>query len=244
MGFEVILPLLTRGDGPADSLPSRLAVFGLLYCALHVGTIFLKTTFSPGLTLGDWISLLIPWAVMGAAFLVWDATSGDTSAPVGARRLLLASALLYATGYGINLSANAIGRLMNETARVQPALLTYFLDEHLGHILWHSGMLGTTAALVLAARRLPAARLGAMPIIGALAYSFAWFTEAVEGQTVPLLLPASLLFVTVLGWGRLPGARSVIGRFVLLAHLSALVMFAIWRVWQGGMPQFSDVWGI
>ena len=238
------MPLLASSDGPSDSLSVRLTLFGLLYCALHVGTIFLKTTFAPGLTLGDWISLLIPWAVMGAALLAWDATGADSWSSPGPRRLLLGAALLYATGYGINLSANAIGRLIPEQAQVQPSILTYFLDEHLGHILWHAGMIGVTWALVLGARRLPAGRLSPALVVGAAAYAFAYFTEAVEGQTVPLLLPASIVFVVILGWRRVPGARSLVGCFVLLAHALALIQFVIWRVWQGGFPQFSDVWGL
>jgi hypothetical protein len=212
-----------------------------------VGTVFLKTSFAPGLTLGDWVSLTIPWLVMGSVMLVWDATPAGQGTGHASRRLLLASALLYTTGFGVNLAANAIGRWLSERAPVQPSMLTYFLDEHLGHVLWHLGMIGATLALLLAARSLPPVpsvlRLGPGPLLGAVAYAFAYFTDAVEGQTVPLLLPVCVLLVGGLLAGA-PGSRSIIGRFVLVAQGVALLFFLVWLFWQGGFPQFSDVWGI
>jgi hypothetical protein len=225
-------------------LALRLTAFGWSYCVLHVGTVFLKHQFPPGLTLGDWVSLLIPWVVMGSALLVWDAIPLDPRREPGARRLLLASSVCYATGYGINLAANAIGRLLPELAPTQPSVLTYFLDEHLGHILWHLGMVGVTAALVQAPTTLGAGRLSWGPGLGAAGYAFAYFTDAVEGQTVALLLPCSLLFAASLTYGPLRDRRTALHRFVLLGHSLALLLFAIWYFWQGGFPQFSDVWRI
>jgi hypothetical protein len=181
---------------------------------------------------------------MGSAMLVWDATPAAVAPPSAAARLFLASALLYATGYGITLSANAIGRLVPELAPVQPSQLIYFLDEHLGHILWHLGMVGVTVALLLAAQDMRAVPLTLGPVLGAAAYAFAWFTDAVEGQTVPLLLPASLLLVMWLWRGWISGKGSLIRTAFLLAHALALGLFGVWGFWRRGFPQFSDIWGI
>jgi hypothetical protein len=181
---------------------------------------------------------------MGSAFLVWDTTPASTGTRTALALLCFGSALLYATGYGINIAANAVGRLVPELAPTQPSLLIYFLDEHLGHILWHLGMVGVTVALTLAARAMDPARLSPGLAVAAAAYAFAYFTDAVEGQTVPLLLPISLVLVAALGWRRPASARPLLRRFVLLAHALALAMFAIWGVWQGGFPQFSEIWGI
>ena len=237
------MPLLDRSPAKTESLPTRLSAFGVLYCALHVGVTFVDAPFGAGLSIGDWISLLTPLAVMGSALLVFDATEGSDADRTLAQRLLLASATLYSMGLGINLSANAIARFLDEKLPTQPAALTYFLDEHLGHIVWHLGMVGVSAALLLAARSLPERRLGPATVIGAVAYAFAWFTDAVEGQTVPLLLTVSLIFTAVLV-GRQAVARSLIGRFLLLAHVCALLLFATWFVWQGGFPQFTEVWSL
>ena len=237
------MPLLDRAPPRPEQLAARLTAFGILYCALHVGVTFLEIPLAPGFTIGDWISLLTPFAVMGSALLVFDATQTGDSQQTVARRLLLASAAAYCTGLGINLAANAIGRLLDEHAAVQPAMLTYFLDEHLGHIVWHLGMAGVSAALLLASQTLPAQRLGPGTALGALAYAFAWFTDAVEGQTVPLLLPISVVFLATSFWRR-AGARSLIGRFFFLGHLTALLLFAIWWLWRGGFPQFTEVWSL
>ena len=238
------MPLLDRSPAGPETLPARLSAFGLLYCTLHVGVTFVDTPFGWGLSIGDWISLLTPLAVMGSAFLVFDSTDRSSVADrTLARRLLLASAGLYSMGLGINLSANAIARFLDESLPTQPAALTYFLDEHLGHIVWHLGMVGVSAALLLAARGLPERRLGVATVMGALAYAFAWFTDAVEGQTVPLLLTTRVIFTAIL-LVQHAAARSLIGRFLLLGHGCALILFGIWFVWQGGFPQFTEVWSL
>jgi hypothetical protein len=239
------VPLFTASSHP-QAQPSRLLAFGLSYCLLHVGTVFLRYTSPIGLTLGDWISLLAPWLVMGSALLVWDTTPASVARHPGLVALLLGSALLYATGLGINLSAHAIGRLIDETAPSQPAQLVYFLDEHLGHVLWHLGMIGVSVALLLGAVDAPPGPGGAAALwLGAPAYAFAYFTEAVEGQTVALLLPVSLLVVLGLLVRRLRvGPLPLLHRFMLVGHGLALAQFLTWRLWQGGFPQFSEVWGL
>jgi hypothetical protein len=218
-------------------------MFGVLYCGLHVGVTFLEIPLEPGFTVGDWISVLTPFAVMGGALLVFDAACPNDSEQTAARRILLASAAAYCIGLGINLAANAIGRLLYEQQPRQAFALMYFLDERLGHIVWHLGMVGVSTALLLASRALPPGRLSAANVFGALAYAFAWFTDAVEGQTVPLLLTVSVLFTVALLIDRVAG-RSLIGRFLLLGHAGALLLFATWWLWQGGFPQFTEVWSL
>lgn len=234
------MPLFSPAPRP-DAQPARLLAFGLTYAGLHVGTVFLSHRFAIGLTLGDWVSLLIPWVVMGSAFLVWDTTPASALPRPRLVALLLLSALAYASGYGINLSANAAGRLLTGAAADDASRLIYFLDEHLGHILWHAGMVGATVGLGLAARTAEPARLTLAPALGAVAYSFAYFTDAVEGQTVPMLLPASVLIMGYFGTRPAPRGRPLLHWFILLAHGLALVQFGIWRLWQGGFPQFSEI---
>jgi hypothetical protein len=234
------MPLFTAVPVP-ERQAARLCAFGLAYCALHVGTEFVTFTFPIGLTLGDWITLLCPWLVMGSAWLVWDSTADSGRNQPGLVALLLLSALLYATGYGINLSANAIGRLVDELAHTQPSRLIYFLDEHLGHVLWHAGMIGTTTALILSDRFAGARPLTLRAVLGAIGYSFAYFTEGVEGQTVAMLLPFSVIVVAALARPT-PTGRPLCHRYFLLAHALALVQFAVWAAWQGGFPEFSQVW--
>jgi hypothetical protein len=235
------VPLLDRLTPEPDAIPARLTAFGLLYCSLHVGTVFLGDRFAPGLSAGDWISLSIPWAVLGSAALLWDALPLDSDRAPVQRRLLLAAALAYATGFGINLAANSIGRLIPAAAPTPASVLAYFLDEHLGHILWHAGMAGMTAAILLAPARLPRGRLTAWPVLGATAYAFAYFTDAVEGQTVVLLLPFSVLVFGFLACGPYRRRRSIVDRFFLLAHALALLFFGVWAGWQHGFPQFSEL---
>lgn len=237
-------------NAPSDDafITGRLAVYGLAYCVMHVGPTFLRRPQLAGVTAGEWLSLLAPWLVVGAAWRVWLALPGAMGpAATAPRGLFLGSGLLYALGLGVNLSANAIARPVAEFAGSAAQALTYFLDERLGHVLWHVGTIGMAVALILGARAAALEPLRPRTLAGALAYAFAYFADAVEGQTVPLMLPTSLVLVTALAAGRARSsgtARGPAGTFFTAAHVVALAFFSIWYVWQGGFPQFSELWGL
>lgn len=187
--------------------------------------------------------------MVGTALFAWTGTPIATrSRWPGSLTGLVAAGLLYTTGYGINLAANAIGRILERDLTLPGAHLTYFRDEHLGHILWHLGVVGLTLSLLPAARGAPPERLTQLESFGAAAYSVAYFTDAVEGQTVPLLLPVSVVLVGFLLLGRrrptFAFGATPAARFFFLGQLLALGQFLTWRVWQGGFPQFSAIWNI
>lgn len=121
--------------------------------------------------------------------------------------------------------------------------LTYLLDERLGHWLWHAG--AVAIAFGLAATASPARppdpgwRLAAL---GGLLFGFTWFADAVEGQTVPFMLPASGLLLAVVFRSRRrrgPVAGSPVVTFLLVAAAVALALFLTWGAWHGGFPEFS-----
>jgi hypothetical protein len=64
----------------------------------------------------------------------------------------------------------------------------------------------------------------------------------IEGATVPLGLPFAALFVIVaMIWGRKElGSRPLVSFFVF-GYMVALLLFAVWGIWQGGLPEFSKV---
>jgi uncharacterized membrane protein len=62
----------------------------------------------------------------------------------------------------------------------------------------------------------------------------------IEGTTKFLGLPFAVLAVITgfLLW-RNPARRTSLLAFFLLGYLVALVLFAVWGIWQGGLPEFS-----
>ncbi len=237
-----------RAERPSPG--RRLALFGLAYCGMHVGPVFLRAPLAAGLTTGDGLSLLAPYVVLGSVAYVWlgfDRPRPAATGIDGPLLLLLAAGLLYTSGHGINLSANAIARMPDLHTGTPAFRLTYFLDEHLGHVLWHLGVIGLTGGLLWAGHRSEPAPPHPLLLLGAPAFAFAYFTDAVEGQTVPLMGPAALALLVTLFFtarGRSVAAHHPVRRFFIPGLGGALLLLAVWAIWQGGVPQFSEVWDL
>jgi hypothetical protein len=159
--------------------------------------------------------------------------------------MLLFSSILYVNGQGMNLSANAIARHLSEMKDSPLYWLDYFFDETLGHIFWHSGMVGISIALLLLAANLQSGFVTWQILAGALFYSFAYFTDAVEGQTVPLLFPGAILILGGILYYHKKSSQKFsenpVKLFFLTGYVLAILLFLIWWIWQGGFPQFSEL---
>jgi len=199
----------------------RLLLFALAVLVFHHVPSF------AGDTAGDWIDLLTPFAVVGAAaWVLWG-----VRAPVPALVLAFVAGVLYVDGHGIHLAANSIG---HESPTGDVERVTHFWDEEWGHFEWHLGLFGLVAALALAAGAAPLTRRVGIAVAVLLGFTF--FTSTVEGGTWRLELIATAVLVPWALRVRRPVLVSCAGAFALCA-----VMIGIWAAWHGGMPQFSDV---
>lgn len=184
------------------------------------------------LDVGTALDLLTPLAVVGAAATLLLAAD----APRPPLAVAFVAALLYVDGHGIHLAANDI---RDHGILGQGADRAYFWDEQLGHIEWHLGWFGLLLAFCLAERARPGiVRGGPTASIAVLPLGFTLFSSSVEGQTWPLMLAAGLGF----------GAWAAVARRPLLVRCGAAfglatLLVAGWAVWQGGVPEFTDVWG-
>jgi hypothetical protein len=184
------------------------------------------------LNLGIVIDLLTPLAVLGtAAAVVLAMRTPPLPLVVG-----FVAALLYADGHGIHLSANAI----NGADPVgEAADRAEFWDERFGHLEWHLGWFGLLVAFCLAERDRPGPPPGpAASAVAVAALGFTLFTSTVEGQSWPLMLAAGAAFVAWAAAARRPLLTRCAAAFTLAA-----ILVAVWAVWQGGVPEFTDVWG-
>ena len=183
--------------------------------------------------IGILVDLFTPLAVVGAAALVLTAER----APPAALVVGFVAALAYVDGHGIHLAANAIN---GADPLGEAGDRANFWDERFGHTEWHLGWFGLVLAFCLAER----ARPGVVPsrahaIIAVVALGFTLFTSTVEGQTWPLMLAAAAGFA---GWAAVARRPLLVQSAAAFGLAAALV--GIWALWQGGVPEFTDVWDV
>jgi hypothetical protein len=186
-----------------------------------------------GDTVGSWVDLLTPFAVVPAAALALVAI-GPRPLPLA---VALVAALLYVDGHGIHLAANDIA---HEPLGGSARDVTDFWDERLGHAEWHLGWFGLVLAVCLAER----GRRGQVRVGGrgeaaatALLLGFTLFTNTVEGQTWPATLLVGIGFAA---WA-LAARRPLLTRSAAAFGVAAALIGG-WAVWQGGVPEFTEVW--
>lgn len=162
---------------------------------------------------GDWLELLLPYAVLGAALV--------TLAAAGAARrewvLALVGAAAYAQGTGVHLAANSVGNAVGDAPPV------HLWDEVVGHAIWYAGAALVVLALgeALARTDLPtgAVALGLAALTGT-----TWATNALgaDGLAVPGLVVA--LALAARGWAL---RRSGAGRLLLVAFVPSAAGLAL-----------------
>lgn len=179
--------------------------------------------------LDDYVDLVTPFAVAGAALLTLLALAPPPRVLV----LAFAAAVLYVDGHGIHLAANSIG---NESPTGAAAARAHFWDERWGHFEWHTGWFLLLVAICLAerGRSTSISRRQALAVLVLLGFSL--FTNTVEGGTWPLELAASAVFVAWAFAAGRPLLRACAASFLLGATL-----IGVWAIWQGGVPQFSQL---
>ena len=184
------------------------------------------------LNLGIVIDTWTPLAVVGTAAVLLLAEPPPRIALI----VGFLAALAYVDGHGVHLAANAIN---GADPTGEAGARAEFWDERFGHIQWHLGWFGLILAACLAERAGSRARFD--PVLSAVAVAalgFTLFTNTVEGQTWPLMLGAAALFV---GWAAL-ARRPLLTRCAASFALAAALV-GVWAIWQGGVPEFTDVWG-
>ncbi|MGZ4594074.1 MAG: hypothetical protein ACXV4A_04230 [Actinomycetes bacterium] len=219
--------MATYGDRRSGTFGGWLVVLALGYAVFHhAGTIFagLGDAGDTQTRWADWIDLLTPFVVTGAAGGALRAAHANR----GTWTVFWFSAVLYTEGQAIHLAANSVGN----AAPGEPA---HLWDETVGHYLWYVGfaLIVATLAATLSERRY---RGGIAAQLLAVLVGFTWFTNSVEGQTPWLGIATAAVFAV---WGLF--TRDGLGRLLLTAYGVSLVLFAVFGIWQGGFPEFSKL---
>jgi hypothetical protein len=202
-----------------------LAILAVVYAFTHHVGVTMAWLGSVGETRwADWIDLLTPYAVLGAA--------GAALVAGGAGRrswaLFAVGAVTFVEGHGIHLAANSVGNVTSSDVQ-------HFWDEYAGHHIWYAGVALVFASLGLALARLPAVG-GLAPVVLAFLTGLTFTTNALEGQTAVMGIAVAAGF-SLWGWR----TRQSLGRLMLVAFGSALVMLVGFGVWQGGFPEPTEL---
>ena len=199
----------------------------------------------------DALDLLTPLVLIPIYWLMFRQTSREGSG-LSEEIIFMLLAVFWISGQGMHLAANSINNLIESLARnqvldIKPTdiySLTYFVDEHLSHFIWHIGIIGLALLLIYRDWRHPAdfPTQWWSTILAGLLYGFMLFCIFLEGQTVILGLPSCILIsLVVMIWGRRQLAKKPILAFFFIAFLIAALFLVGWRLYWGGFPQFSDV---
>jgi hypothetical protein len=213
--------MLRSRDESRPSAGAALLAFSLAVFVFH------QVPAIRGGSLGDWIDLWTPLVVLGTAALLLLRAGPSLALVVAAL-----GAALYADGHGIHL-ANSI---RNEQLAGHAKDVATFWDEYWGHFEWHLGWVVLMLGFCIAEARRPV-QVGRLPgMLSALLLGWTLFVTTVEGHTWWLELGAAAVFVPWAAAARRPLLVSCGAAFGLAA-----LLIGIWAIWQGGVPEFSDV---
>ncbi len=235
----------------------RLSLLTLIFAVLSLFffllLIFLRIPFPP-YPLASWqdtIDILTPLVLIPIYWMMFKGiTNGESSLVEEISFMVMAA--FWAGGQGMHLSANSINNLIDSLLKKQVVdvsgtdifTLTNFFDEYLSHYLWHIGVLGMMALMIFASLRSSSkgkTHWGLATLSGVI-YGFTCFCIFLEGQTLPIGLPFTIIAVVViLIWGRNKLTKQPVLAFLFLSCLIALLLLAGWGFYWGYFPEFSEV---
>ncbi|MGD2154128.1 MAG: hypothetical protein PVG79_12730 [Gemmatimonadales bacterium] len=161
--------------------------------------------------------------------------------------------LLMVQGHAVHFAANAITGVSADSDAGWA--LADFLDEHWGHVELHVAFIALAAIFIFCGRSADAA--GNEPVLSrtekaglwlaSLAYGVLLAGDAVEGQTVPLMLPCAIVLCVwgfwpfMRGWGNSvgPARISLYRRFFATSFGITVIALVAYRLITGGFPELS-----
>jgi hypothetical protein len=153
----------------------------------------------------------------------------------------------------MHLAANSIGNLLSNYplpgssgVTIPPDIitLTKLYDETLSHYLWHLGVICLSALAMYRQwynPHLSGKNFTAGSVISIVLYGFTYFAMIVEGVTWPMGIPLAVLIIVFgIFRGRKQFQRMPLLYLFTMAYLLAMVLIAVWGIWQGGIVEFSQ----
>ena len=228
-------------------------VFAVLFAVFFLSLILFRIPFPPYplISYQDFFDHLTPIVLIPLYWVMFKyANDGKSSQREEILFMILSS--IWVLGHGMHLAANSIDKLTEGLAQKQILditatdiyTLTYFMDEHLSHYLWHIGIVGLTSLLFYREWRHPTSEKMTwwVTILAGSISGISYFCIFDEGQTVPLGLPfTSIITLLTLIWGRRKVTQQPVFAFIFISCLVAFVLLAGWGLYWGYFPELLDV---
>jgi hypothetical protein len=226
-------------------LPFTPLIFSIALAIFVLGPPLLDYEFAPypSMDVADILDLFTPLVILPLYWLLFY-SNGNNPPRIKPSIVFMFFAGFWVLGQGMHLAANSIGHLIENMSGTDIYKLTYFYDETLGHYLWHFGVIGLSAVLIIQDRKKTFSPVNGVRwsnILGGIIYGFVFFAMINEGTTVPMGLPFSVLaivFILISMRGRIKQSLSL---FFLTGYSFASLLFAVWGIWHMGFPGFFDV---
>jgi hypothetical protein len=231
--------------------------YGVVYAFFQVMPAFIHGKFVGPVSRSDAFDFLTPLAVIPVALAVFfklrklAGTGGRGSLPYAKSSavIFVLGLICYVEGHGLHLSANAVDRLLGGQENTALHQSVYIFDEVISHLVWDGGVLFLAAGLILAGKgvNLPPSSWTQRLFLagGGVFFGFSYAVNAIEGQTLPVTLPAAvfiaLICLRIYTKGRKRGEYNAAALFFLTAFVLAVLLFAYWGIAHPGFPEFSEL---
>jgi hypothetical protein len=227
-------------------LSTLILVFALTFTFFIIAPGLLNKPFTPfpQLKIADVLDLFTPVVLIPLYYLLLY--FGASQVPnLKSTIVFLVFAAIWVEGQAMHLAANSIGHWLSDLTGDQVYEVTYFYDEVLSHYIWHFGVIALSAQLIYRSWRKPFTDASSRLILESIAgiiYGFTIFIIGIEGGTVPLLFPFSVLAaITALIWGSGKFKSLPLLTFFLIGYALAALIFSAWGIYWGFFPQFSHL---
>jgi hypothetical protein len=200
---------------------------------MTAGTLFRPLGSLGETRVADWVDLLTPFAIVGAA----AATLARLACCSRWWAVFGAGAVAFALGHGLHLSANSISNADDPV--LKEADIVHLWDEVVSHYVWYLGLFVMSAVLAVALRSSPS-RFGPVAVAIAAGFTTVLVTTYIEGG-VPWVGTAFLASAVAAGWAWRPGPTSRL--LLMIGGLALLWGWGIaWYIADGSIfPELSDV---
>lgn len=234
------------GGATIKPLATLTLVFAVIFLVFSFGPPLLGIPFTPYplMKIADVFDIFTPLVLLPLYWLLYRSGQKEPLKLPGIIVFFMFAAF-WVEGQGIHLSANSVGHLLEGMKNSDVFKLTYFYDEVLGHYLWHLGVVGLSAVIIYRQWQNPATGEKALTwsfILAGVIHGFSLFSVFLEGGTAPLGLSFSVLLVLFFSvWGRKRIRQQPLIMFFFISYAVAVIFFAGWSIFWGGLPQFSEV---
>ena len=228
MPSALFAPVRLTAARLAFAFTIAFALFSLVPVALSDEDAF------KGLTWGDLVDF--PIVLLPIALLLGMALDARINRTSGLFAVALLFLLLFAQGHAIHLAANAIA---HNFTRTDAAWRTaHFLDERVGHYELHIALIALAALFIWSGRHSSLQRYPEVPLLllSILGFGALQAAAAIEGQTVPLVLPGTLALAVVGISLSTPRSNDYAVFFTGTSAVSFLVL-VIYGAVYGGWPE-------